>query len=377
MVQNLERSVKFSVYDHDIIGKNTLLGTAVLDPEALYDPNGHPSDPPRRVDLPLSSIEYGDRGTLQVTIKILDLGLNLNAEEEEEEGEASEEEDWGGEAEDETMAEREEQAPAEAPPAPEAKDLVELLEEKWTEEEALCPKSAPGTKASSDGSLPGKVTLTPQKISKPSSARDSPKSVKRESSLFSADDVQAALKDDPGTPTGGADVAPSQPHVKRTLSRGLSRQMSSLGTFKGRAMTRGGWMRTAFKERYVVLANDQLIVYKVSFPLSLPLLSISQVSVPAPRCVPGGWGHVVGPFMIVGPSLTDTWLLLPPFFPNSSQILPNRTPRAPRSSSPIASRVKWTSLAWAEQRKASRCTFRTVARFCSRCGWTLTRRGKG
>lgn len=82
MVQNLERSVKFSVYDHDIIGKNTLLGTAVLDPEALYDPNGHPSDPPRRVDLPLSSIEYGDRGTLQVTIKILDLGLNLNAEEE-------------------------------------------------------------------------------------------------------------------------------------------------------------------------------------------------------------------------------------------------------------------------------------------------------
>ena len=275
------------------------------------------------------------------------------------------------------MAEREEQAPAEAPPAPEAKDLVELLEEKWTEEEALCPKSAPGTKASSDGSLPGKVTLTPQKISKPSSARDSPKSVKRESSLFSADDVQAALKDDPGTPTGGADVAPSQPHVKRTLSRGLSRQMSSLGTFKGRAMTRGGWMRTAFKERYVVLANDQLIVYKVSFPLSLPLLSISQVSVPAQRCVPGGWGHVVGPFMIVGPSLTDTWLLLPPFFPHSSQILPNRTPRAPRSSSPIASRVKWTSLAWAEQRKASRCTFRTVARFCSRCGWTLTRRGKG
>ena len=77
LLQNLEKPVKFSVWDHDLVGKNTLLGTATVDLEALFDGSAH------MVELDLSSVEFGQRGTLHVSLEMFDLGLYEDESEDE------------------------------------------------------------------------------------------------------------------------------------------------------------------------------------------------------------------------------------------------------------------------------------------------------
>ncbi|UPR02455.1 hypothetical protein HOP50_10g57810 [Chloropicon primus] len=219
LLQNLDKPVKLSVFDHDIVGKNTLLGSAVVDLEALFDGTAH------MLELDLSSVEYGQRGTLNISLEMFNLGL---LEDDEEFEEAMEQERSDGVEEDEEQA------------GPGGNRTAE-------------PQggSDGSERDSSDDAAPGDATT-----------RESKKS-------FEVQDVKAALNEEgdellPRTVSRkNLSSPPASPAPPLQKTKTLSRQNTiSSGTYTGPLTTRGGYFKNQIKERYCVLANEQLVIYK-------------------------------------------------------------------------------------------------------------------
>ena len=215
MLQDVEKPVKFAVYDHDIVGKNTLLGSAVLDLESLFDGTSH------MVDLKLESVEYGQRGTLKVVVELYDLN-DLD-------------EDAG--VDEELVA------------APEGRKLNEepsslkLGGNQNSPVNSIQGDSPRKVALTKTGDLPRKVTLTPTKTEK--------------------GDVNPAVREEESYEEPSASLSPS-PSMKKELRRVNTKtlQGQASGSYTGYITMRGGWLGNTMKERYCVLAKRQMIFYK-------------------------------------------------------------------------------------------------------------------
>lgn len=221
LLQNLEKPVKFSVWDHDLVGKNTLLGTATVDLEALFDGSAH------MVELDLSSVEFGQRGTLHVSLEMFDLGLYEDESEDEkfEEVEEVAASQTGGLGVDKSLGEKTDSAEALGTTRRESNALQMEDIKAALEEDSDDDAERPQVKQGPDEVLPKKVSIQ----------RDGP--ARTSSSVKS-----------------GSSSPQLSPSKSQKPSRTLSRQSTmartrSIGTYTGPLKTWGGYFRNQIKER--------------------------------------------------------------------------------------------------------------------------------
>ena len=267
MLHNLEQPVKFSVYDRDRVGKNTFLGSAVVDLATIFDGSNH------MVELKLNSVEFGQQGTLMVALELYDLGFDLKSDEDEEDGQeavaeeeteapkksSNDREEPAGKGMPEEKSDKKVEADAGKANADDGEaqdvvgDLPKVLEDSWNGKEEIIP-------------LPRTRTMTKEELARPAEYR-------RESELL-VEDIRAALGQEGESQTSGdakkevaASSAPSTPRAPKSLkslhrTRTKKDSFSHQGSYTGYVQMRGGWMKSSMKERYCVLAKKQLVFFK-------------------------------------------------------------------------------------------------------------------